>query len=48
MSRGYTIRPCEVPPVDTWKPDVEFHDTGKVNGLDFPMTIEKVHTVQRH
>ena len=22
-----------------WKPDVDFHDTGKVNGIDFPATI---------
>lgn len=39
VSCGYTIRPCEIPPVDTWKPDPEFHDTSKVNGLDFPATV---------
>ena len=39
VSCGYTIRPCEIPPVDTRKPDPEFHDTRKVNGLDFPATV---------
>ena len=34
--RGYIIRPGEIPPVDTWKPDPEFLNTGKV------------HPVQRH
>ena len=22
-----------------WKPDVDFHDTGKANGIDFPSTV---------
>ena len=22
-----------------WKPDVDFHDTGKANGIDFPATV---------
>ena len=22
-----------------WKPDVDFHDVGKVNGIDFPTTV---------
>ena len=39
VNRGYTIRPCEIPPIDTWKPASEFHDAAKVNGLDFAATI---------
>lgn len=39
LNRGYTIRPCEIPPIDTWKPASEFHDAAKVNGLDFAATI---------
>jgi len=35
------LRPCEIPPVDSWKPDVDDHDTSKVNGLDFPATIRQ-------
>ena len=46
VRRGYTICPCEVPPVDTWQPDVKFHDAGKVNGLDFPMTIRSSNFTQ--
>ena len=39
VQHGYTGRPIEIPPVEQWKPDVEFHDTTKVNGLDFPCKI---------
>ena len=39
INQGYQVRPCEIPPVMSWKPDVDFHDTMKVNGLDFPSTI---------
>lgn len=39
IRQGYTCRPCEVPPVDTWTPDIDFHDTTKVNGMDFPACI---------
>ena len=39
VNRGYSIRPCEIPPIDTWKPASEFHDAAKVNGLDFAATI---------
>ena len=48
--RGHIIRSCEIPPVDTWKPDSEFHDTGKVNGLDFPLngnSVQQVHPVYK-
>ena len=38
---GYTCRPVEIPPVEQWKPDVDFHDTNKVNGLDFPSKIRQ-------
>ena len=33
------IRPCEIPAMPHWKPDVDFHDTGKTNGIDFPATV---------
>ena len=36
VHEGYTCRPIDIPPVEHWKPDVDFHDTNKVNGLDFP------------
>ena len=39
--QGYTCRPCEIPPVDAWKPDVDYHDSNKVNGLDFPARIRQ-------
>ena len=39
--QGYTGRPIEIPPVEQWKPDVDFHDTSKVNGLDFPSKIRQ-------
>ena len=38
---GYTCRPIEIPPVERWKPDVDFHDSNKVNGLDFPSKIRQ-------
>ena len=41
VQHGYTGRPIEIPPVEQWKPDVEFHDTTKVNGLDFPSNIRQ-------
>ena len=31
----------EIPPVDQWKPDVDFHDSNKINGLDFPSRIRQ-------
>ena len=34
IHEGYTCRPIEIPPVEQWKPDVDFHDSNKVNGLD--------------
>ena len=37
--QGYQIQPCESPPMTNWKADVDFHDTTKINGLDFPSTI---------
>jgi hypothetical protein len=36
IHEGYTCRPIEIPPVEQWKPDVDFHDSNKINGLDFP------------
>ena len=41
IREGYTCRPVEIPPVDLWKPDVDFHDSNKVNGLDFPSKIRQ-------
>ena len=38
---GYTCRPIEIPPVEQWKPDVDFHDSNEVNGLDFPSKIRQ-------
>ena len=39
IRKGYPVRPCETPPMPHWKPDVDFHDTGKANGIDFPATV---------
>ena len=36
---GYKLRAIEIPPVDDWTPDVDYHDATKVSGMDFPMTI---------
>ena len=41
INEGYTCRPIEIPPVDQWKPDVGFHDSNKINGLDFPSRIRQ-------
>ena len=41
IHEGYTCRPIEIPPVEQWKPDVDFHDSNKVNGLDFPSQIRQ-------
>lgn len=41
IQQGYTCRPLDIPPVETWKPDVDFHDTNKINGLDFPSRIRQ-------
>ena len=41
IREGYTCRPIEIPPVEQWKPDVDFHDSNKVNGLDFPSKIRQ-------
>ena len=41
IREGYTCRPIDIPPVDIWKPDVDFHDSNKVNGLDFPSKIRQ-------
>ena len=41
IRHGYTCRPCEIRPVDAWKPDVDYHDMNKVNGLDFPARIRQ-------
>ena len=41
VQHGYVGRPIDIPPVDQWKPDVDFHDTNKVNGLDFPSKIRQ-------
>jgi hypothetical protein len=41
IHEGYTCRPIEIPPVEQWKPDVDFHDSNKVNGLDFPSRIRQ-------
>ena len=41
VQQGYVGRPIDIPPVDQWKPDVGFHDTNKVNGLDFPSKIRQ-------
>ena len=41
IQEGYTCRPIEIPPVEHWKPDVDFHDSNKVNGLDFPSKIRQ-------
>ena len=39
IQKGYPVRPCEIPAMTNWKPDVDFHDVGKVNGIDFPTTV---------
>ena len=39
IQKGYPVRPCEIPAMPHWKPDVDFHDIGKVNGIDFPATV---------
>ena len=39
IQKGYPVRPCEIPAMAHWKPDVDFHDVGKVNGIDFPATV---------
>ena len=39
IRKGYPVRPCEIPAMPHWKPDVDFHDIGKVNGIDFPATV---------
>ena len=41
INEGYTCQPIEIPPVDQWKPDVDFHDSNKINGLDFPSRIRQ-------
>ena len=41
INEGYTCRPIEIPPVEQWKPDVDFHDSNKINGLDFPSRIRQ-------
>jgi hypothetical protein len=41
LATGYTCRPIDIPPIEGWKPDVEFHDSNKVNGLDFPSKIRQ-------
>ena len=41
IHEGYTCRPIEIPPVEQWKPDIDFHDSNKVNGLDFPSRIRQ-------
>ena len=41
IQHGYTCRPIDIPPVEHWKPDVDFHDSNKVNGLDFPSKIRQ-------
>ena len=41
VNEGYTCRPIEIPPVENWKPDVDFHDSNKINGLDFPSRIRQ-------
>ena len=41
VQTGYVGRPIDIPPVEQWKPDAEFHDTNKVNGLDFPSRIRQ-------
>ena len=39
IQKGYPVRTCEIPAMPQWKPDTEFHDTGKANGIDFPSTV---------
>ena len=41
VRQGYTCRPIDIPPVEGWKPDVDYHDSNKVNGLDFPSKIRQ-------
>ena len=41
VQHGYIGRPIDIPPVEQWKPDVDFHDTTKVNGLGFPSKIRQ-------
>ena len=41
IHEGYTCRPIEIPPVEQWKPDVDFHDSNKVNGWDFPSQLRQ-------
>ena len=39
IKTGYQLRAIEIPPVDEWTPDVDYHDTTKVGGIDLPMTV---------
>ena len=39
IKTGYQLRAIEIPPVEEWTPDVDYHDTTKVGGIDLPMTI---------
>ena len=39
IQKGYPVRICEIPAMPNWKPDADFHDTGKANGIDFPSTV---------
>ena len=39
IQKGYPVRICEIPAMPHWKPDADFHDTGKANGIDFPSTV---------
>ena len=44
---GYQLRAIEIPPVDDWTPDVDYHDTNKVNGLDRPSYDGSEFTIRR-
>ena len=39
IKSGYQLRAIEVPAVEEWTPDVDYHDTTKVGGIDLPKTI---------
>ena len=33
--KGYPVRPCEIPAMPHWKPDVDFHDAGRRTASTF-------------
>ena len=53
IRQGYTCRPCEIPPVDAWKPDVDYTviprlQQGEWFGLPRENPSKQVCKLQRH